>query len=276
MKKLFLILLALSFALALQGADTYETFTSKAGIKSAGTCMRIYKDGDKYWMEFPDSLMGRRVILSSFMRNSSGWTTCGTDISAREVFTLSQTDSLLLLTSPVATPESTIAPVRYAFPIKYRNADSTAVVVEVSKLFSPSNKDAFNPAKVQVDGNAMVNKAAYDLGGNMIQTIDEEIMSMDADVATMLTLVPESTVKIRVADPRIGTVNASRNVISGDKGIRKEEIVSRWDLTGGKKIVVYIDTLFSAVQREAVSRGILVWNKTFEAAGLGSVIEVRP
>jgi hypothetical protein len=48
MKKLFLILLALSFALALQGADTYETFTSKAGIKSAGTCMRIYKDGDKY------------------------------------------------------------------------------------------------------------------------------------------------------------------------------------------------------------------------------------
>ncbi len=261
MKKLFLILLALSFALALQGADTYETFTSKAGIKSAGTCMRIYKDGDKYWMEFPDSLMGRRVILSSFMRNSSGWTTCGTDISAREVFTLSQTDSLLLLTSPVATPESTIAPVRYAFPIKYRNADSTAVVVEVSKLFSPSNKDAFNPAKVQVDGNAMVNKATvksefthfkelvsypssvgvlqgitfkvapfYDLGGNMIQTIED----------------------------------------------RKEEIVSRWDLTGGKKIVVYIDTLFSAVQREAVSRGILVWNKTFEAAGLGSVIEVRP
>ena len=307
MKKLFLILLALSFALALQGADTYETFTSKAGIKSAGTCMRIYKDGDKYWMEFPDSLMGRRVILSSFMRNSSGWTTCGTDISAREVFTLSQTDSLLLLTSPVATPESTIAPVRYAFPIKYRNADSTAVVVEVSKLFSPSNKDAFNPAKVQVDGNAMVNKAtvksefthfkellaypastgvlqgvtfkvspAYDLGGNMIQTIDEEILSMDGEVATLLTLVPESTVKIRVADPRIGTVNASRNVISGDKGIRKEEIVSRWDLTGGKKIVVYIDTLFSAVQREAVSRGILVWNKTFEAAGLGSVIEVRP
>ena len=126
MKKLFLILLALSFALALQGADTYETFTSKAGIKSAGTCMRIYKDGDKYWMEFPDSLMGRRVILSSFMRNSSGWTTCGTDISAREVFTLSQTDSLLLLTSPVATPESTIAPVRYT-PSTRRKSRLTAM-----------------------------------------------------------------------------------------------------------------------------------------------------
>ena len=47
MKKLFLIILALSFALAAQGADTYESFTSKAGIKTAGTCMRIYKDGDK-------------------------------------------------------------------------------------------------------------------------------------------------------------------------------------------------------------------------------------
>lgn len=319
MKKLLSIILALSCAIVSRGADTYETFISKAGVKSAGTCMRIFKDGDKYWMEFPDSLMGRRVILSSFMRSSSGWTSCGTDISSREVFTLSRTDSLLLLTSPVVMPESAestlreslrhsmVAPVRYAFPIKYRGADSTSAVVEVSKLFDPSNKDAFNPARVQVDGNAMVSKATpkpeftyfkelvsypssvgvlqgitfkvapfYDLGGNMIQTIDEEIMSMDSDVATLLTLVPESSAKVRVADPRIGTLNSSRNVFAGDKGIRREEIVSRWDITGGRKIVVYIDTLFSAVQREAVSRGILAWNRTFEAAGLGSVIEVRP
>ena len=319
MKKLLLVIVALSFAFVSRGADTYETFISKAGVKSAGTCLRIYKDGDKYWMEFPDSLMGRRVILSSFMRSSSGWTSCGTDISAREVFTLSRTDSLLLMTTPVVMPESserplkeslsrsTIAPVRYAFPIKYRNADSTAVVVEVSKLFDPSNKDAFNPAKVQVDGNAMVHKATpkpefthfkellsypsstgvlqgitfkvapeYDLGGGMLQVIQEEIMSVDGDVATLLTLVPETDVKVRVADPRIGTVNSSRNVFSSDKGIKQEEIVSRWDITDGKKIVVYIDTLFSAAQREAVRRGILVWNKTFEAAGLGSVIEVRP
>ena len=319
MKKLCLVILALSFTLISKGADTYETFISKAGMKSAGTCMRIYKDGDKLWMEFPDSLMGRRVILSSFMRSSSGWTSCGTDISAREVFTLSRTDSLLLMTTPVVMPESserplkeslsrsTIAPVRYAFPIKYRNADSTAVVVEVSKLFDPSNKDAFNPAKVQVDGNAMVHKATpkpefthfkellsypsstgvlqgitfkvapeYDLGGGMLQVIQEEIMSVDGDVATLLTLVPETDVKVRVADPRIGTVNSSRNVFSSDKGIKQEEIVSRWDITDGKKIVVYIDTLFSAAQREAVRRGILVWNKAFEAAGLGSVIEVRP
>ena len=319
MKKLLLVIFALAFALVLQGADTYETFISKAGVKSAGTCLRIYKDGDKYWMEFPDSLMGRRVILSSFMRSSSGWTSCGTDISAKEVFTLSRTDSLLLLTSPVVMPESperslkeslsrsTIAPVRYAFPIKYRNTDSTAVVVEVSKLFDPSNKDSFNPERVQIDGNAMVNKAtpkpefthfkelvsypssvgvlqgitfkvapAYDLGDGMLQVVQEEIMSMDGDVATMLTLVPECSVRARVADPRIGTVNSSRNVFSSDKGIKEEEIVSRWDITNGKKIVVYIDTLFSASQREAVSRGILVWNRTFEAAGLGKVIEVRP
>lgn len=307
MKKLFLVILALAFALASYGADTYETFVSKKGIKSAGECMRIYKDKDKFWMEFPDSLMGRRVVLSSFMRSSSGWTTCGTDISAREVFTLSQTDSLLLLTSPVVAAEASTAPVRYAFPIKYRNADSTAVVVEVTKLFSPSNKDAFNPARVQVDGNAMVHKAtpkteftqfkeliaypfstgvlqgvtfkvapAYDIGGGTLQLVEEEIMSVDGDVATMLTLVPETSVKVRVADPRIGTVNSSRNVFSSDRGIKKEGIVSRWDISGGKKIVVYVDTLFSASQREAVSRGILAWNKPFEAAGLGSVIEVRP
>lgn len=318
MKKLFLTLLALGFALALYGADTYESFVSKKGIKSAGECMRIYKDKEKIWMEFPDSIMGRRVILSSFMRSSSGWTSCGTDISAREVFTLSRTDSLLFLSSPVVLPESAepslkeslsrsvIAPIRYVFPIKYVNTDSTAVVVELSKLFSPSNKDAFNPAKVQVDGNAMVNKATpksefthfkelisypsstgvlqsvtfkvapeYNVGGGMLQVVKEEILSVEGDVATMLTLVPEACVRARAADPRIGTVNSSRNVFSSRKGIKNEDIVSRWDITGGKKIIVYVDTLFTAAQREAVNKGILVWNKPFEAAGLGSVIEVR-
>ena len=292
MKKLFITILALLLAFAVQGADTYESFVSKKGVKSAGTCMRIYKDGDKFWMEFPDSLMGRRVMLSSFMRRSSGWTSCGTDISAREVFTLSRTDSLLLLTSPVAVPHSaepslreallrsTVAPVRYAFPIKYRNADSTAVVVEVSKLFSPSNKDAFNPVKVQVDGSAMVHKATpkaeftqfkellaypsstgvlqgvtfkvapqYNIGSGMLQVVEEEILSVDGDVATVLTIVPETSAKVRVADDRIGTVNASRSVFDSAKGIRKENIVTRWDISGGKKIVVYVDTLFSAVQR---------------------------
>ena len=307
MKRLFLTILALSLAFATYGADTYESFVSKKGIKSAGECMRIFKDGSKYWMEFPDSLMGRRVILSSFMRSSSGWTTCGTDISSREVFTLSQTDSLLLLTSPIVNAEATAAPVRYAFPIKYRNTDSTAVVVEVSKLFSPSNKDAFNPANVQVDGNAMVHKATpkadfmyfkelvsypysagvlqgvtfkvspeYNVGAGMLQVVEEEILSVDGDVATMLTLVPETQVKVKVADEHFGTVNSTRNVFSSDKGVRKEKIVSRWNITGGKKILVYVDTLFSAVQYDAVCKGILAWNKPFEAAGHGSVIEVRP
>ena len=101
-------------------------------------------------------------------------------------------------------------------------------------------------------------------------------MSVDGDVATMLTLMPETPVNARVADSRIGTVNFSRDVFLSDRGVRKEEIVSRWDITGGKKIVVYVDTLFSAAQRDAVSKGILAWNKTFEAAGLGSVIELRP
>ena len=74
-KTLLLIVLALALAPALRGSDdTYESFISKKGIKSAGQSMRIYKDADKYWMEFPDSLMGSRVILSSFLRSSSGWT----------------------------------------------------------------------------------------------------------------------------------------------------------------------------------------------------------
>ena len=139
MKRLFLTILALSLAFATYGADTYESFVSKKGIKSAGECMRIYKDGSKYWMEFPDSLMGRRVILSSFMRSSSGWTTCGTDISSREVFTLSQTDSLLLLTSPIVNAEATAAPVRWTGPVQ---ADAKLVLARPQPLAGPESQVA--------------------------------------------------------------------------------------------------------------------------------------
>ena len=310
-KTLLLIVLALALAPAMRGSDdTYESFISKKGIKSAGQSMRIYKDGDKYWMEFPDSLMGSRLILSSFLRSSSGWTSCGTDISSREVFTLGKTDSLLLFSSAVASPEVVeqfVAPIRYAFPIKYRGADSTSVVVDVSKLFSTSNKDAFNPKGVQVDAEAMVYKAtpkqeltyfkdfvsfpsstgvvqgvtfkvspSFNVGGGMLQVVEEEMMSVDADVATVLTLMPEVKVDTKVADDRIGTVNFERNVYSASRGVIKEKILSRWDISGGKKISVYIDTLFSAAQREAVAKGLLAWNGAFEAAGLGRVVEVLP
>ncbi len=309
MKKILSTLLALSACIAVHAAAvSYSAFLSKSGVEHAGDGLRIHKDGQKYWLEFPDSLMGRRVILSSFMRSSSGWTTCGKDVSSKEVFVISKTDSLLILSSPlVKTEASVLAPVRYVFPIKYRSADSTSVVVDASKLFSVSNKDVVNPKGIQIDANAMVYKAtpqdeftvfkelvaypssvgvvrnvtfkaapAYDLGKGMLQVIDEELFRLEGDVATVLTVVPDTPFEPRVADGRIGTLNSPRQVFSAERGIETQEVINRWDISEGKHIVVYVDTLFSQSQFDAVSRGLLAWNEAFEAAGLGSPVEVRP
>ena len=50
----------------------YEEFLSKKGLVSArGGSVSVFKDGDKVYIEFPDSLMGSELCLSSHVLESS-------------------------------------------------------------------------------------------------------------------------------------------------------------------------------------------------------------
>lgn len=132
----------------------YEKFLKKKGIKKECGAFTLYTDGKEVWLEIPDSLMGRKLLLSTVLKDSSDpWVEVGQSVSPNKTFVLGRTDSLLILSQPVRLPESAdslergtlregVPPtIRYAFPIMMRNGDSTAVVVKAGKLFDASNKD---------------------------------------------------------------------------------------------------------------------------------------
>lgn len=135
----------------------YQKFVKKKGLKKETGYAKLYTDGTDVWLEVPDNLVGRKVILTTVLKNSSDpWVEVGQPVSSAKVFQIACTDSLLVLLEPVRMPESadsleratlrnaTTQAIRYAFPIMMRNADTTAMVVKATKLFDPSNKDVID------------------------------------------------------------------------------------------------------------------------------------
>ena len=151
----------------------YEKFLKKKGLKKETGCLKLYTDGTDVWLEIPDSLEGRKLILSTVLKNSSDpWVEVGQQVSSAKVFQIGRTDSLLVLFEPARLPESADSleratlraaaakAIRYAFPIDMRTADTTAVVVKATKLFDPSNKDVIDiQALLYGENSGLINPA---------------------------------------------------------------------------------------------------------------------
>lgn len=110
--------------------------------------------------------------------------------------------------------------------------------------------------------------------GGIISSELEDRFPCTMEMITALTLLPESTMAHKKADPRIGTLNYVCSEFSSTKGSKAEKYICRWDLSTDKTIDIYIDTLLSAAQNKAVREGFEAWNDAFEAIGMGRRIRV--
>lgn len=298
----------------------YQKFVSaKKTIKAEGFA-KLYRQNKKLWMEIPDSLMGRRILIStvSLGGGSSLFHLPGQELSSQAVYVLDRTDSLLVLrvpSVPAQTSDTSMlaaldlagtVPPKYAFPIKYRNSDSTAIVADVSKLFDPSNKESFDFKSVQISHHYDVSTATVkpeltrfeklvawpaSLGvvqevslsvapkshseGGIIFSFGEEFEHFTGEFQTTVNLLPKTSLPIRKVNPAVGVRSVDYKSYSSTRGVTSEKSASRWDLSDGKKITVYVDTLFAPSWRDAIRKGFEAWNRAFEEAGLGRVIDVR-
>lgn len=294
----------------------YEKFLKKKGHAEASGPVTIHTEGKNVWLEFPDSLLGRKFLLSNTVNeSSSSFLTKGQRASASRVYQVSRTDSMLIFSTPSPVVEvedesmaralghSAAPRVEYAFPVKYRNADSTAVVVNASKLFGGSNKDAFNMSMIQLTENTkiykMKHKSAFDhiqgpvafgsgVGVRQNLTFDVEHMvvqgnlgfgvlgtvPLTADFVTTLILLPEREFQRVKPDYRLGLRTEEYTSYSPSKGIVTKKAVRKWDLSDG--LTVYVDTVFSKTYFDAISDALTAWNPAFEKIGLGSPVKVLP
>lgn len=117
----------------------------------------------------------------------------------------------------------------------------------------------------------------------------------DAPVSVKAThtilLLPERKMEPRMADSRIGTFLTDRRSLDpGSDKIETYSVVNRWRLEPRdtaamlrgeltepvKPIVFYLDDAFPELWKDAARRGILRWNKAFEAIGFKDAVRVEP
>lgn len=97
--------------------------------------------------------------------------------------------------------------------------------------------------------------------------------------------LPETPMKPRLADDRIGHFVTTRKDYTGDVGDGKVRYVNRWRLEKAdpnaemskpvKPITYWVANNVPEKYREAVAEGILEWNKAFEAIGFQDAIVVK-
>ena len=293
----------------------YQKFVGKKGTEVDSSFVKIYRQDEHIFLEVPEDLMGKRVLLSTVVRSCPDMSVReGADLSTGPVYRIARTDSLILLqfaALPIQAPEEDSTLVRalaqsrtdavaLAFPIQCRNADSTGYVIKADKLFDPARKDVAN-LKAQRFGHYNITSATFNTALSALKGIKAyprsvgvlrdvtydlklnfmglEVLNsprISAETETCLTLLEESALQPLKADRRIGVRTVTRPVLGGATGIKDEKWASRWYVTPSRKIRVYVDTLFARPWYEAIEKGLTAWNAPFIESGLGVAIQVEP
>ncbi len=290
----------------------YEKFVTKKGLQSSEGFMTIYRSGKDIWLEVPDSIVGRKVLLTSILHGSgSPVLPKGMDVSpSSAVYQVAVRDSMLLFLSPAVNAVSsdsllskaiamskTQATLK-AFPIKYRNADSTSYVIKATGLFSSGSKEAVNLRGVEYD-RYLIYSAEYkdDLSqvtgltssSNSVGIVSEATFHLTLvvsglglesanhpdvtlSVGTSLCLLPASGAVLKPADYRIGTRKIKYTAFDSSTKTRTEEFACRWNISGDRQIKIYVDSLIPDSWYAAVKEGIERWNDAFISAGFGQKV----
>ena len=190
------------------------------------------------------------------------------------------------------------------------NTERTAVVFDVTEFFTDKNA-RLCPVKGYFMGLPLVGDLKKNLSTiGKIKAFDDNISiemretyacalrrgqdliglgDITVNTVKSVLLLPEKKMKPRLSDPRIGIFLTGKQNISPEEGSKYYSFANRWrleprdmkkwergELVEPKKpIVYYLDNAFPEAWRKPLKRGILRWNKAFEAIGFKNAVQVR-
>jgi len=188
--------------------------------------------------------------------------------------------------------------IRESFKMMSLNADSTAYVFKVNKVFDGSEKslnDLF--ASIGLPGSAVkslskiekVKSFPKNVLVKSLLTTKAEGITVTIEVTSNIVLLDKEPMKPRFADPRVGFFTTKHFYFSDSQhALESRELVSRWrlepkdedvdkylagELVEPKKpIIYYIDPSTPVIWRQAIKDGIVDWQKAFEQAGFKNAI----
>ena len=309
-------------------SDYDKLFKDKKVKTSKGGMMTLHLVDDQLLVELPLKTLGRDMMLMSSVAEITDHTDSYVGLSPLRplqvkfdtinrsvVLRRDRSQSVVGDNSEGirrALEQSNMPAILGSYKIKAFNADSTAVVFDMTDLFigdeslltaiDPRSETklvlrgiSFNQKK---DRSMLVDVAAFDDNANITSyiTYDSKIGKTYNKVTTAklvrsLTLLPETPMRPRLADFRLPlNVLGKYNYHSGYKLMDPVYFATRWRMEPSDQaaydrgetvepkepIVFYIDTTFTAQMSGAITKGILEWNKCFEAIGFKDAIRVKP
>ena len=299
----------------------YETAKSKF--------ITLYKADGKVYFELPLKYLGRDMLLGATISAVSdpSYLSVGMKNSKPIHLRFERQDSSIIAKTPntvvydhnLDVRERNVLAVNYrdpafaSFEIKGFNADSTAVLLDVTSLMGPGNsRITVIPPKAgnftlkgtpdngltfikqlkAFDNNVSIKvEQNYKLSASIMNIF---FLQRDApttiDVTYSLLLLPKEKMTPRLSDARVGIFNSVKyDINSAADRARNIYIAHRWrlepkklsDYAAGRlvepkqPIVFYIDPNFPVTWQQPIREGVLRWNKAFEKIGFKNAVQVR-
>lgn len=307
----------------------YEKIVKKPGCETVkGKFITIHKVGGKLYFEYPLKYMGRELLIGSKTTETSQPDVAIVGYMGNDPLhvKLEMQDSIVYMREinsfmgydpdnkamEKAVKQNFMDVSIKKYPVKAYTPDSSAVVLDVTELFTGDSK-ALSPiggdgggvvqitTRVQSDLARIENVKAFDDNVTVASeltysyTIKAFIFVLgsgrfSAKVTRTVMLLPEKKMHPRVADSRVGIFLVGKGKIDDTKDkMQLYTLATRWRLEPkdtaayrrgelvepAKPIVYYIDDAFPESWREPVKKGVLRWNKAFEQIGFKNAVQVK-
>lgn len=282
-----------------------------AGAKASKGMFTVYKKAGSFYFEIPDSLLGRDMLIASRVVNISdnNKISAGQRRSNPILISFSRRDKLLFMHQPTGTSlanssdpisvslsNNNMVPVVMTFDIAARNAENSASVIDVTKLFSTELDLVFpagigNTGKLDTKASQIVDIKAFPQNVEVKSFYNYNVgrEPFSVTVGYSFVLLSKEPYRVRYSDERIGFSAENRRIFESGKAASSVKFINRWriepkpeDLEKFKKgelvvpqkqIVFYVDTVMPEKWRGYVKEAIETWNMAFEKIGFKNVIK---
>ena len=303
----------------------YSDFvTSKT--KTDDGIFKVHETNDEFIYEIPKLFLGKEMLLVTRLKElpaglGGGYVNAGSKINTQVIvweqfknkillkvksYNAVANDSLPIYKSVIA---NNLEPIIYAFDIKAQNIDSTAVLVDVTKLFSTdvkaitafpeSFRKRYKVKRLDASRSFINTIKSYPKNIEVVQdfTFDADAPPSNSKTNTItlrvnqsMILLPENKMMPRIYDKRVGyfsmgNVDYSSEALKADN----KRYIKRWRLEPKdinaynrgelvepiKPIVYYLDPATPDKLKKYIKQGVDDWQKVFETAGFKNAIMAK-
>lgn len=303
-----------------------KLFKKSSHVATKGGFMTLHKVDDKLYVELPLKYMGREMLLASTASESSNPMFCtnGFKENAPRHIKFTLEDSTVYMRRINASLDcrvdeargellkrkNFIDPMMEAYKVEAYNKDSSAVVINLTSLFTGADADLSPVSKgggqisikaapkkegIKLDDikafedNVMVSTwYAYSVTVNYGRSVLVSNAPLTVKATRSLLLLPEEKMRPRYSDSRLGIFLTGKQCITeAEDQLRNYTLANRWRLEPKdpdaykrgelvepvKPIVWYVDDAFPESWKEPIKKAVLRWNQAFEKIGFKNVMQ---